>query len=253
MREEISCALNGVDFAGLDPRLYIQDVEERVKTRVDTADRRGGARLCGCPERLSLSVTLRFMVKERDRAARQSVVSRVNGWAKEGWLTLSTRPGLRLYAHCTQPADSETLRWSGDMQVAFTAFDAPWWQDRFPVTAMLRGAEASAALRPAGTRSCALEADILNESGGTVNRISLAVNGQSMTFEGVALAAGRRMTVGRDERGLLYARVDGEGRLDRRTADSDDGLTLYPARNNTVGFSADGVCAVTLSARGVYD
>lgn len=249
----MGCALNGVELGSLDPRLYIQDIEEHVKTRADTADRPGGLRLSGKPARTSLTVTVRFMIKERDRAARQRIIGGVNAWAREGWLQVSTRPGQRLYVTCAQPADSETLRWSAEMQVSLTAYEQPYWQDQYAQSARLQGAEGAASLRPTGTRPCHLEAEIVNRSEGAVDSLSLTVNGESLFFSGLGLVAGQALRIDHDGRGWLRARIGGAGRLSCRTPESADELTLYPARENEIAFAADGACDVTLWGRGNYD
>ena len=254
MSEKLYCAIDDIGFGGVDPRLYLEDITEEIRMRTDTASNGGrGLRLLGAPEREGLAVTLRFMVKERDRAARARVISRVNAWAKEGWLTVSTRPDQRLYAVCTRMADSETYRWSGDMQLTLTACGEACWQDRYPTVALMNGSAGETALRPLGTRACPLEAAVMNLSGETVNALSLTANGQRLAFEGLGLAAGETLEIACDQYGLLTAAVNGAGRLDRRTADSADILTLTPGKSNAVGFTADGTCGVTLYARGRYD
>lgn len=254
MREELRCALNDAELTALDPRLYIEDIEERVKLTAEPTERPGyGLILTAPPRRESVTVVIHFMIKERDRAQRAPIISRVNGWAKSGWLTVSTRPGQRMYAHCTQAADSETLRWSGTMRLGFTAYEEACWQDRFPVTAQITGREGSAALRPGGTRDCGLAAEIVNRSGNTVNSLRLAVNGRKLEFAGLALGDGQRMMIDHDERGLLRAGIGEAPALCCMKAGSDDDLKLHPGAENTVTFTADGACAVTLQARGTYD
>ena len=254
MREDLRCALDGVEMGSLDARLYVEDIEERVKTAVETGGRPGWGRTAmGRPERESLTVTVRFMVKEADPARRRAVIDRVNGWAKPGWLTIGARPEQRLYVSCAAPADSATLRWSEGLQVAFTAYDGACWQDRYPATARLNGTAGSACIAPRGTRECLLDAEIENVSGGVVNAVSLSVNGRTMAFAGLGLAAGQKLTIDHDPRRLLRATADGAGRLACRTAESADDLTLIPAARNTVYFTADGACGVTLRARGEYD
>lgn len=253
MREMLACALNGQEFLALDPRLYIQDIEEQARTRVETAALAGGGQraLGGC-RREGLTVTLRFMVKERDRAARQRVIDRVNAWAGEGWLTCSTRPEQRLYVLCTQPAGSAARKWSEDLQVVFAAYDRACWQERYPVSVTMSGQAGEAELRPMGSQPCCLEAEITNVSGGTVNRALLAAQGQKVEFAGLSLAAGKKLSISYDAHHLLCAAVDGEGRLACRTADSDDDVRLTPGQSNAVRFEADGACDVTLYARGEW-
>ena len=250
----LHCALNGEGFHALDPRLYIQDIQEQVRMAVETAKRPAwGSTLLNAPARDSLSVTVRFMVKECDRAKRQGVIGRVNAWAKEGWLTLSTRPEQRLYAVCTQPAGSEAFKRSADMELTFTAYDGACWQAVYPVSVTGSGKDLQLSIIPRGTRPCRLEARIANTSEGTVNSLRLAANGKTMSFSGLGLQSGQTLEIRYDHRRLLGAFIGSTGKLACRTADSADDIPLLPGKGNTVTFSADRACGVTLYARGEYD
>lgn len=253
MREDLGCALDGKAFLGLDPRLYIEDLEESVKVAAETAAGLDGTALLGEPVRESLTVTLTFLVKERDPGRRSEILSRVNGWAQKGWLTMSSRPWQRLYVVCVHPAEGRAKPWHSTAQLVWTAFERPYWTDEEPVRAVVTGASAMARMLPRGTRRCPLEAEIENESGGTVNSLTLAANGRTVAFSGLNLGAGETLRLYYDKRGLLHAETDQGGKLDCRTAESDDGIWLEPGRMNTVQVNAEGVCRTLLYARGEYD
>lgn len=254
MREDLRCSLNGVDMLSLDPRLYIEDIEETIKFTAETGKRAAyGQTLTGIPGRDSVTVSVTFKIKERDRTSRQSVIQLVNGWAKSGWLTINTRPYQRLYVTCTQPANYKVFSWSEDMTVAFTAYDEAYWQDAVPARVSLSGTDASVSVTPRGTRACCLQAEITNASGGTVNTLSLAANNSQMAFEGLALAAGKTLVIAYDERHLLTATVDGVSKLSCRTAASADDLWIDPRKANPVRFVAARACSVSLILRGEYD
>ena len=253
MREDFTCSLNGQEFLLLDPRLYIQDIEEQIKVTAETVKRPVyGTTLAGQLGHDLLNITITFMIKEADRAKRQQVIQCVNGWAKSGWLTLSTRPGLRLYVHCTQPVNHTAFTWSDDLSLTFTAYDESYWQSVLPVTATASGTAATLHLNPGGTRPCCLEARITSTSS-TVNAVTLTVNGRVFAFERLALAKNKTLVIGYDERHLLYATVDGVSKLSCRTAASADDLWLEPSADNSVRFTAGAACSVTLSAKGEYD
>ncbi|MBQ9301294.1 MAG: hypothetical protein IJ214_12385 [Clostridia bacterium] len=254
MNERMRCALNGAEMTLLDPRLYIQDIEEQIKMNILTAERPGyGLTPLGTPEREQLNVLVRFVIKEKRRMERTGIISRVNAWAKEGWLTVSTRPEQRLYVRCTQPAGSQALPLNGEMLICFTAYDEAYWQDQYAVSASASGTGGSVILRPRGTRKCRLEAEIINQSGDTVNNLTLRANGGLLAFEGLGLEAGQALRLYHDGRRLLHADAGDKAALDCRRADSADELLLMPGRENTVEFTADGRCGVTLRARGEYD
>lgn len=253
MRELFGCSLNGEEFLSIDPQLYIQDIREQVKMTAETANRPGGGkRLTGGVSRDELTVTILFMVKERNRAKRQDIISRVNRWATEGWLTVSTRPDQRLYVVRTQAADSAAFAWHEDMSIVFSTYNGAEWQDRYPVSASITGASGSASMIPRGTRDCPLDADI-TASGATVTSFTLTANGKQIAFSGLSIADGHTLHMYHDGLDLLHADVDGYAMLSHRTPASHDEIPLIPAQANTVSFSADGACAVKLYARGRYD
>lgn len=254
MREMFNCSLNGEDFLLLDPRLRIQDIQEQVKYTVQTANRPAyGKTPLGIPGRDELQISISFMIKAQDRSQRQGIINKVNGWAKSGWLTISTRPWQRIYAHCTQPANSEAFSWSADMSIVFTAYGDARFQDINPVHATISGSSGSASIRPLGTSACMLEADIVNRSSSSISSVSLTVGGKTLAFNGLGLAAGKTLKIFCDEHDILQASINGVGKLACRTPASADDLRLKPLASNTVQFISSATCNVTLYARGRYD
>ena len=254
MREELRCALDGNELLSLDPRLYIEDIEEQIRTDTRTAGRAlGGAVLCGPVGRESLTVTLRFMIKEKNRAERARILARVNGWARRGWLTVSTRPWQRLYVVCNQPADGAALRWSEPARLVWTALDWPYWTGTAPDSAAVSGMSAAAWLSPEGTRDYYAEAELKNESGDVVDEISFFFgDGEKLAFSGLGLADGGIFRLFYDERHLLRAEAGGAPALHCLSADSQDEIRLPPGRNSVI-YYADGLCSGRIYARGVFE
>ena len=253
MREELRCALDGSDFLSLDPRLYIEEISEQARTERRTAPRPGGgARLLGV-RREELRVTLRFLVKERDRAERARIVSRVNAWARRGWLTVSTRPWQRLYVVCAQPADGGALTWSESLRLVWTATDWPYWSASVPFAAAAAGVSDAVWLCPPGSREYGVEAELTNDSGDVIDNLSFYFgNGDKLEFSGLGWADGAAFRLYYDERRLLRAEAGGQSVLHCLTADSQDEILLPPGRNSVI-YYADGHCAGRITARGVFD
>ena len=255
MREYYNASLNDAEFVSIDPRLYINDLEEQAKVAVETANRpRYGQTVVGQPARDELTVEIRFMIKERDRTVRQGIIDKVNAWAAApGWLQLSTRPDKRLYVICTQSANAAAHRWNEELRLALTAYDVPYWQELYPVQASLTGNSGSVTLRPKGTRRGLLDADIKNVSGSTVNTLYLTANGCTLAFTGLGMTNGQTLEISHDPRGLLCAQIGSAKKLICRTPGSDDDVPLAPMQDNTVTLVADGKCEVTFYVRGEWE
>lgn len=254
MRNDFTCSLNGEEMHLLDPRIYIEDIEETVKNTAETGKRpHYGQTLVGPVGHDTIAVTVSFMIKEPNRFKRQQIITKINGWAQDGWLTVNTRPWQRIYVVCTQPVSTEAFKWSADMKLVFTAYDEAYWQTTLPVIVTGSGTSDSLAINPLGTHRCGLEAEIKNTSGSAVNTLSLSVNGKTMAFEGLGLANNKTLIIGYDERHYLFAKVDGVSKLNCRTAASADDLWLNPGVANTVQCTCQHVCSIKLIARGAYD
>ena len=253
MRNDFACSLNGLQFNLLDDLLYIQDIEEQIKMGVETAKRPYyGSFLVGTPGHDSLAVTITFMVKQCDRAARQAIIQKVNGWAKEGWLTVSTRPGQQLYVVCTQPANTKAFEWSDDLSVVFTAYQESYWQDVEGVTDSGSGTSVDLSLTPSGTRPCCLCAEITSTEN-TIDTLTISTVRGMMRFEGLSLAPQSVLTIGYNERHLLYVTADGLSKLACRTGQSSDDLWLEPNISNAISIVADGAFSAVITAKGEYD
>ena len=233
MREELRCALDGNELLSLDPRLYIEDVEEQIRTDTRTAGRAlGGAVLCGPVGRESLTVTLRFMIKEKDRAERARILARVNGWARRG---------------------GAALRWSESARLVWTALDWPYWMGAQPDSAAVSGVSDAAWLCPEGTRDYYAEAELKNESGDVIDEISFFFGGgEKMAFSGLELPNGAVFRLFYDERHILRAGAGGVPALHCLSADSQDEIRLPPGRNSVI-YYADGLCSGRIYARGVFE
>ncbi len=253
MRADLDCILNGTPFTAIDPRLYIQQIEESVRvSNMPVARSEYGLRLIRDPKHQEISVVLTFLIKEKDRVIRHSIIRAVNAWARKGWLTLSSRPGQRLYVVCTQPAGPGLLRWYEELQLVMTAYGEAYWQESIPATASMTGSSGTIMLHPMGNRECFLEADITNMSNQMVDTLSLAANEQTLVFTELGLTSGKTLHVYYDEAHILHAEMESESMLHCRTAESDDEIILQPAAN-AVTFNADQACSVILHACGMWE
>lgn len=254
MRDLITCALGGVGLLDLDERIYIEDIQEDVSIDTETAKRAAyGIHPLTSPKHQSITVTVTFMIKERDRAARLGVIQKVLGWADQGWLTTNLRTGQRLYVYCTQPPRFVSFEWTNRMEIKFTAYGEAYWQEITPLSVGSSSAVSSAThiITPRGTQDCFLEAEIAPSSG-TLTSASITVGTQQFTLTGLSVTSAAPLRIFYDEFHYLHIESGGVSLLSKRSGDSADDILLTAGQPNTVIMTFGRACRYTLYARGLW-
>ena len=254
MRNLMTCALGGIGLLDLDDSIYVEDIEEEATVTQDTAKRPGyGLFPLNQPGRDSLTITVTFMIKMKDRQARMAVLQKVLGWASVGWLTVNTRPNLQLYVFCTKPPSSKTFDWTERMEIQFTAFGEAYWQEIVPLSVSVTSAVSSAtrSITPNGTQDCFLEAQIAPSSG-TLTSVSISAGTQTLTLTGLSVTKTAPLMIYYDELHLLHIESGGVSLLGKRSAESADDIILSAGQANTVVLTFSRACTYTLKARGMW-
>lgn len=247
------CALNGQGLQDVDPAICVTDIQESAPPlRATTAAGLGDGQRLLRLSRGSLSVTVTFEVHAYDPARRKAIAQKACAWAREGWLTVSDRPGQRLRVICDRlPTVGSALRWTDPLTIGFTAYELPYWQELHPAQTIWTGRSGSATLSPAGSVPCCLEAEVT--ALGAVSRLTLAVNGRSMALTNLGLSAGQTLRLGYDEaHHRQFLRIGDASALDKRTAASADDLLLEPRQPNAVSLAADGEVKAILRGYGIW-
>ncbi len=252
--------MNNKGLQDIDESIYIKDIREKEpKQQAITAARAwgDGLRLLRL-QRKSLSVDVRFEIRERDPARRRDICSRIRSWAREGYLTTSDRPGQRLYVVCDRlPTVDSALRWTRDIEMTFTAYDVPYWEAITPakctVTAQTPFGDGqvrdTVTMRMVGDVASPLDATIT--AAGKINFLRVALgDGQTITLEDLGMKSGDVLTISHDSRGILALKKNGESVLNKRTAKSYDELMISPNESVTIALRADAVCTGVFSVRG---
>lgn len=255
MNTRYTCSIDGQGLQDIDPTIFITDIQESSpKIRTQTANNAlyDGLRLTRV-QRQSLSVSVTFCVREYDTARRKAVAEKACEWAKDGWLTINDRPGQRLRVVCDKlPVITSALKWTDELTIGFAAYAFPFWEEAFPAKASFSGASGGVNLAPAGNIDCFLEAEI-TATGGTVNTLTVEVNGEFFTFNALGLGNGKSLSIGYDdEHHLQYMRIGSMSVLSKRTAESADDLKLHPRRPNTITVTANAAVKAVFKARGVW-
>jgi len=251
MPRHISVALDGVDLSSVAPVLIQQVHEDAPALELTEADRPGryGQRLAA-RKRQSLRVAVEFALRERfDLAARAHWASEILRWSRGEWLELSYRPDQRLRVRCTaEPALTEARNYAAVLRVEFTAYAVPYWEDKIAVAKILTGTSAETGFPVPGVVETPLEL-VVTPTGGTLTNFSVTAGGQTVALTGLSIPQNTALTFSRDFQDSLAISAAGVSQLPRRTAASADDLLLTPGRQ-TVSFTADTACTVTILARG---
>lgn len=259
MRTRYSAWINGQGLQDIDDSIYIVDiVEQEPDTEIMKTERSMGSGTHFLRvNRHSLTVVIRFAVRERDPARRASVVERIRGWAQSGYLTLSDKPGRRLYVVCDRFPVGSSMRWADTLEISLTGYDVPWWEDEREETVTITPHLTSndlysgngAIFMPGYVSS---PANAVMTAKGNVNSFRITRgDGRVIRFENLGMESGDVFTVSHDERGIVAFAVNGESVMDKRTASSDDELTLDPG-NNKVYTHGDGDYIARIYGRGRY-
>lgn len=253
--------LNNKGLADIDDSIYIVDiVQPDIDQQVIKAESSlGGGTRYIATRRFSLPIEIHFLVRERNIARRAEILDRVRGWAQPGYLTTTEHPGKRLYVVCSRLPSASAQRWTEELTMALTAYDVPYWEDERPLSCTVHcepyNTEASfthqgtARMYQRGTAPAPMDATITANA--ALNKVRL-VGGEAykyLQFDGLGMKAGDVLTISHDERGILYAKVNGESVLHKRTTASQDDLMVKPGEN-TITLRADNMCTAVCEVRG---
>lgn len=253
MKYLMGIALGGVDLAGLDEKIYVEDIREEPETAMETAPRIGGGLFLTYLRRNSLKIVVKFMIKTRRRDERIDIIQKVFAWATEGYLTVSYRPGKRIYTRCTELPKVETWDWTQRLEVAFTAFGDAYWEDENPVSVSVSAAISSEAnLFVPGNVDTYLEADITNESSSTMTILIIGGPNDQMMFTGIDVPAGHVITMTYDSSHILIIKTGSTSLLPYRAAYSSDDIILTANSTNQINLLANAECSAVFTARGMY-
>lgn len=235
--------LDGLPLDRISPAIYITDIrEEPAAMNVLTLPRASGnGSFVTRRTRDSLSVTIRFAIREYDTVRRKAILQDIITWAKKGkHLSISDRPGQRLRVAVDElPTIQSALRWTQELSLTFTAYSSPFWENDYADSLTTSGA---ASMTVAGDADSATVDVSITPSGDTVT-----VKADQTTITLTDLSGAVEITHGDD--GLLRIVSGGESILSHRTPESSDDLTATPGRVND--FSVEGGTA-TFRVRGVW-
>lgn len=242
MRTRISVALNGIELHSLDGGIVLQGVDEGAASwNISAGNRAGNAgQHVTSVEKRYRDVVVSFAIAEqRDLIRRSDIIQRVCAWAAAGGdLTVSYRDRQKLRVICAQMPSVKTLtKWAETYSITFRAYDIPFWQSMDPekatITAGTSGSATLTVKESAGGKLCF---KATNNSGSTVNTVTISANGKSMAFYGLGLANGKTLMVDYDEQDIQRLRIMtgstyNSSAMDKRAVESADDIPLKCGTN----------------------
>lgn len=250
-----SVALNGVRLDALDDAIIITDIQYTTPSREVVSSRFAGGNgsLYERTRTNSASVIVQAEIHEHDTERRQQICEAVQAWAMQGGrLTTGDKSGRFLDVVCeTPPMIDSALKWTGKISATFTAFSVPFWQDVDTLMANISGNGSTGLYAPGNASGAVVDVLLTNAGASEITRVDLNAGDTSLRFTGLSIWAGHTLEIGR-ENGIMYARVGGTSVLDKRTAQSDDDLTLKPFGVRALTVNTDGTASTVFRVRGMW-
>lgn len=250
-------ALNGVQMDEIDPRINIKGVEENAgkESITGTATAAGSGQRITSWRRDTLDVVIKFsmLIEYDDMPGRAELLEKVIAWAAGGgYLTLNYKPNRRISVVLAQaPGAGDLYDWTSVYSLTFRAYTIPYWEEEAARTASTGiGASGSCSMEVAGSAETVADITIRNQSGMTINNITVNAAGKVMTFQGLSMGGSESLTISHSN-GLLVLRVGSRSAMAMRTPGSADDMRVKPGVRS-FSFSADRACVMTVSCRGRF-
>lgn len=257
MQTRYDAVINNVLLSSLDERIIVTDIQEsKPDTRVSASEKPANAGSFWMrANRVSLSVTVKFVLWERDPAQRRMLLDKVIGWATGDllWLGVSQRPGCYLIVRMDDPpVIPSAMKWLDEISIVFTAYEFPFWREiEYSQTTVAYGE--NGVLYAPGNGKTFVSAQVTNTGTEEIAAVYLYVGATQMGFYGISLPAGQTLVISYDERNLLSAKIGDISVLDKRTTDSSDDMIMTSGQYTGVLAVANvAEISVVFKAQGVY-
>lgn len=255
--DAMSGGQNGAKFSDIAPEVILLDIiEDPVTMDIKTEPyARGHGQIVSRHARTALTVNLSFVIRTQDIERRTQVCGLVAKWAASvRKLAINTRPGKVLEGKFyTMPTVGSSLQWTQEMQLVFTAYDVPYWQDEnTSVSTFISKGDTVKVNCECTADHVPLELMITNDTSKPITEVLIVVAGTyKMHLTGLNLVSLPAEGGFVEEHSLVIEAKDGHttriyvtdeentSMLHTRTADSVDVLTAITTEPTQVYFWAD--------------
>lgn len=243
--------LGGVALEDVAPNIIITDIEETAPNMsVTTEAKPGGGMYITGQLRQSVSVKIKIEIHDRRIAIRQEAWSRIFRWAQiNQYLTVSHRPGQRLYIDSVEFPDVSALKWTERVEMVLTAYQCPWWEEADYSVASTEEAAKSGTVALLNRGDMASPLDVTIVAIDPITTVSVSCGAQKIALTNISVAVGEEVQFRHTDNGIQEILAAGESAMSARNGQSDDEIMVNPGINQ-IAFSADGNVALIIKVRG---
>lgn len=245
--------LNGVALSSISHDILILDVQYppvTIRNETFALARRQGAQIT---RRYvdSNSVSVLFEIRSYDINERQAILNSIVRWAKSGGiLQTNDRQGQRLRCICEQfPSVSSAKNRGQEMQIVFSAYSLPFWEDVYPANLTITGTNASGSLYVPGNVDGAF-VEATATANGTLTSIKFIAGNTNLTLSGINVASGGKVVIAYDDDMIQSIKTGNTSLLSKRTGDDD--LLVNSGETSMFGVVANVSCSVEYRVRGLW-
>lgn len=247
--------LNGESLAEIDENLLILDVnypDHEYDIPVYTP---GGSEssFVDEPKKGKASVSVSFELHVYGIAERQEALQKVIRWCKDGGvLQINDRPEQRLNVICEKiPALGSVRNWTDPMEIVFSAYGVPYWQDDTQTVATLQGSNTKGTIAVPGNVGNALF-EVTVTANAAITYLTVTVGSNTITLDGISCPVNGKITLSHDKNGILSIKQGTQSLLSKRKAESSDDIKAACGANSQIGVAASGNVKAVFSVRGCW-
>lgn len=248
-RYEVS--LNQTSLSSIHPSILIHDIDyesPEISDETVTLAKRHGSIL---QKRYfdTAVVTITFEIHEYSTRVRQEICKNIVRWAKKGGqLETSDKEGQFLQCVCTKFPVIESARdWTDELEIEFTAYSIPFWQEKNLAVLAITGTSGSGSLFVPGNIDDAL-VSVSIKANSAISAVSLTVNGRTLSLTGLSVSSGSTIEITYDANAIQSIKVGSTSLLNKRSGVDD--LLAKCGEYNSISISASASVTATFKVRG---
>ena len=164
--------------------------------------------------------------------------------------TDKTSVSIRLRCICDAfPTIASARNWTDALQIVFTAYALPYWEEEFEKTLTLTGTSANGTLYVPGNVDGALITASI-KANAALSSVNLTANGKTLSLTGLSVSSGQTINITYDNALIQSIKVGSTSLLNKRTGADD--LLAKCGENNVLSVSASASVNATFKVRGLW-